>query len=322
MRSPLYNPKKWILFLGDLVLILWIIRWTPWIRGWHYNIFDMETGASVFTLFVYFSSLYTFDLYNTERFRSTTRLAVRMLSVMLSAGIFSALLFYSFPQYKFSRSIFLIQLVLNYLALICWRSIFQLFFIRWREKEKIIIIGAGKSGMGLCNALENMNSPYQVIGFLDDNIEKQFSANNMPKVLGTSAQLFEFATKYNIKTAIIAITNNRSNELIHHTLMAKLKGIKIIESPVIFEGLLGLIPVEHINDLWLLHSEGFHMISRKYIFSIKRIIDFWASFLILITTLPLILITILVIRFDSKGSIIFKQKRIGLNGTSFNIFKF
>ena len=55
---------------------------------------------------------------------------------------------------------------------------------------------------------------------------------------------------------------------------------------------------------------------------IKRIIDIVASFTGLILLSPLILIVSMLIKLESKGEVIFKQKRVGLNGKEFYMYKF
>lgn len=60
---------------------------------------------------------------------------------------------------------------------------------------------------------------------------------------------------------------------------------------------------------------------RAYLF-IKRTFDIFASLLGLIVLSPLLLLTIIAIRLDSKGKAIFTQERIGLNGKLFKLYKF
>jgi O-antigen biosynthesis protein WbqP len=55
---------------------------------------------------------------------------------------------------------------------------------------------------------------------------------------------------------------------------------------------------------------------------IKRIIDILLSVLGLIALSPLFLIIIVAIKLDSKGPILFKQKRVGIHKSHFNILKF
>lgn len=54
----------------------------------------------------------------------------------------------------------------------------------------------------------------------------------------------------------------------------------------------------------------------------KRIGDIFLSFIGLLLLSPFLLIISILIKIDSKGPVIFKQKRLGKNGKVFNIYKF
>ncbi len=55
---------------------------------------------------------------------------------------------------------------------------------------------------------------------------------------------------------------------------------------------------------------------------VKRLLDIIISLLVLIILSPLLLITAIAIKISSPGPVIFKQRRLGLNGKEFNIYKF
>jgi len=55
---------------------------------------------------------------------------------------------------------------------------------------------------------------------------------------------------------------------------------------------------------------------------IKRLIDFISSLIGIIILSPLFLILIIAIKLDSKGPVLFKQKRIGIHRSHFYILKF
>lgn len=59
-----------------------------------------------------------------------------------------------------------------------------------------------------------------------------------------------------------------------------------------------------------------------YVKVIKRLLDIVLSFLALIILLPVFLLLMLLIRLDSKGPVLFKQKRVGKNKRHFQIYKF
>lgn len=59
-----------------------------------------------------------------------------------------------------------------------------------------------------------------------------------------------------------------------------------------------------------------------YKYYIKRYMDFSLSLLGIIVLSPLLLILSLAIKLDSKGSVVFRQKRVGKDKSHFNIYKF
>ena len=54
----------------------------------------------------------------------------------------------------------------------------------------------------------------------------------------------------------------------------------------------------------------------------KRFFDFICSLMALVVLSPIFLIFIIAIKLDSKGPVLFKQKRVGIHKTHFNILKF
>lgn len=61
---------------------------------------------------------------------------------------------------------------------------------------------------------------------------------------------------------------------------------------------------------------------RGFYRAVKRFLDVTASFLGLVLLSPLLLAVLLLIKIDSRGPVIFRQKRIGRNGKVFEIYKF
>lgn len=55
---------------------------------------------------------------------------------------------------------------------------------------------------------------------------------------------------------------------------------------------------------------------------LKRVIDFILSLLGLVILSPVLLVIAIAIKLDSKGPVFFKQKRVGIHKTYFNIYKF
>jgi lipopolysaccharide/colanic/teichoic acid biosynthesis glycosyltransferase len=61
---------------------------------------------------------------------------------------------------------------------------------------------------------------------------------------------------------------------------------------------------------------------KEMYFKIRRVIDTIIAIMMLIVLTPLLLILAIWVKLDSKGPVIFKQKRIGKNGKIYNMYKF
>ncbi len=64
------------------------------------------------------------------------------------------------------------------------------------------------------------------------------------------------------------------------------------------------------------------MDNKKFYIKLKRVIDFILSFIGLVMLFPVLVILMIAIKLDSSGPIFFKQKRVGIHKTHFNILKF
>ncbi|MER9120481.1 exopolysaccharide biosynthesis polyprenyl glycosylphosphotransferase [Mesorhizobium sp. M0954] len=96
-----------------------------------------------------------------------------------------------------------------------------------------------------------------------------------------------------------------------------LSGIPVYHVKQVTESLTGRVEIEHLSE----NTLGSLNPNQAYI-KIKQGID-WASALIMLVMLsPLLAITALAVRIDSKGPVLFRQKRIGYRGNLFTVYKF
>jgi exopolysaccharide biosynthesis polyprenyl glycosylphosphotransferase len=71
---------------------------------------------------------------------------------------------------------------------------------------------------------------------------------------------------------------------------------------------------------WLIFSEGFKTSPLRLF--LKRTNDLAHATALLILTLPLMLIVAVLIKLDSRGPVLYRQKRLGRNGQEFSVLKF
>jgi sugar transferase (PEP-CTERM system associated) len=314
---------RWLLFLGDIALLLAANLLSAWIRfGEPVNVFRDYGLAVVTSLIIYPAVLYVFDLYNLERTFRSWETEFRSLLTVVLGGAVSMVLFYLLPQGAYWRGVLAIQMVLVLLLLNGWRRAYgALFQAAAVGRTPVVILGAGHAGRAIHKLLDSPFSPYDVKGFLDDDLTKRGTAQS-PSVLGGVNQLGSIAKRIGVGAAILAIPRNRSTALISNVLDAKLEGIKVLEMADIYEELTGTIPIRYIADQWLLSAEGFSLLHKEYIQRIKRLTDVAFSGLLLLLTAPLFAAAAIAIRLESPGPIFYKQKRVGKRKKIFTIYKF
>jgi sugar transferase (PEP-CTERM system associated) len=119
----------------------------------------------------------------------------------------------------------------------------------------------------------------------------------------------------------IVIAEDQPAPATHDALLDnKLRGIPVFSDLSFHERHLGRIELDAIDPCWLLFADGFRngMVSR----AVKRMFDIAIGLLLTFVTLPLVLVTALAIKLDSRGPVFYRQERTGLNGETFTLFKF
>lgn len=320
LGSPRY---RLVLLLGDTACIILACIVSTWIRSGLTVLIDPPfVVAFSFTLFAYPMTLYIFDLYNPERTFRSLDTALRSCLAVLLGGVLSMFLFYFVAQGQFARAVMTIHVGVTWLLLNAWRWAYGVLFQGTVKKIPILVLGAGYCGRVLTELLSSPFSRYEVKGFLDDDQSKQGVMISGASVIGSIDQLKRTATHVGAGTAILAISKNRSSDLIGTILDAKMHGINVKEMVDVYEELTGRIPIQFIVDQWLLFADGFSLLHNDYMQKVKRLVDVSLSALLLLLTAPLLGITALAIRLESEGPIIYKQKRVGKGGKIFTIFKF
>jgi exopolysaccharide biosynthesis polyprenyl glycosylphosphotransferase len=101
----------------------------------------------------------------------------------------------------------------------------------------------------------------------------------------------------------------------------RLAGTPVLALADFYEHYWYMIPVTGIDHNWFLHSQGFTVLDNPIAQRIKRVVDIVFSCLLIVVSTPIVLVCGLLIKLTSKGPILYRQKRVGLEGKNFTILK-
>lgn len=114
----------------------------------------------------------------------------------------------------------------------------------------------------------------------------------------------------------------RSKEIERTLLTLRAKGLRFLSLTDWCERRLHQVPPECVELAWLAIDEGFAIQPGRMSWRVKRLVDVVASVVIFVATLPIQLITCLLIKLEDGGPIFYAQTRTGLYGRKVKIIKF
>jgi Undecaprenyl-phosphate glucose phosphotransferase len=195
---------------------------------------------------------------------------------------------------------------------------------RWRAGlglKRVLIAGSSDLGRLVADKIiEHRELGYQIVGFVDDRAAGDHLGYRGLPLLGTIDEASEIAQRESIDHLYVALPPEqhlRMIELIESTSREMLDVkvvpdlLQVITLRARLEDLDG-VPVINVNDVPL---QGFNSI-------VKRSIDIVLSAAaLLVLAVPLAIIALLV-KLTSRGPVLYRQDRMGLDGKSFSILKF
>ncbi len=179
-----------------------------------------------------------------------------------------------------------------------------------------IIIGINEKSISLKKLImKHPEQGFKFIGFvsMDDETTDE-------PVLGSLSELKNIIQENNIQEIIVSSAPAKSEvmfEIINRTTGLNI-GLKII--PDIYDIISGMAKSQQVRGLPLIDVMPEIMTFRIRL--IKRIIDIVMSVTILILSIPLFILTAVMIKLTSKGPVFYTQIRVGRNGKMFKIIKF
>jgi exopolysaccharide biosynthesis polyprenyl glycosylphosphotransferase len=328
--------RRWLLYLSDAAalnagFVLSFLFREDYVLSW--ELLGRNPHWFVLLNLVWFVIGSLFQVYDLEQ----AGRGPSAFGPIVSAGLAALLLFnlipYLPPKLPPSRQPLFITLLLPVLLLVVGRALYLFIFGHSRFRRRVLIIGAGWAGETVFQALEEHGRAlYQVIGFVDDDPQKQDGEvlitlsedgqlSSAP-VLGSTEELIKIAGLRQVDTVVLAITSDISGELYQVLTRCLQRELEILPMPVLYEQLTGKVPVQHIGDHWSVAMPLDHPGTKLVWHAAKRLFDlFWAG-LGLVFLAVLFPFLALVIYIDSPGPIFYRQKRLGRNEKVFWVYKF
>jgi putative colanic acid biosynthesis UDP-glucose lipid carrier transferase len=264
------------------------------------------------------------DIYAIRRVIKIEKELNRALFVMLLHFLITSFIVYFSKLFVFDSqdkfyfySIFAIYMVVWKIVSL---KILKLLRIKGFNFRRIAIIGGGPVGDQIRSYLMSDHSfGFKYLGLFDDNPEKCLHKD---EIIGSVNDFREMAESLQIDEVFIALPNNAKRKIFDIINYCDANTIRIKMVPDFMRYIKAKVQLDFYGSIpiILLHNEPLESIKNRFI---KRSFDILFSMFVIIFILSWLypILTIL-IKLDSKGPVLFKQKRTGMDNKEFDILKF
>ena len=187
--------------------------------------------------------------------------------------------------------------------------------------HRVLVLGTGHDAL----RLEKMNAEdahlrLTIVGFYPlGSAEAPMVATT--RILPSSWSLKQAVERTEATELIVAVREQRGGVLpINDLLNCRLAGIQVTSLAGFFERVEGRIPVDSLKSSWLIYGDGFRQGWLNK--TLKGASDLFACLILSTIALPVLLLTALAIKLESRGPILYRQERVGQGGKTFQILKF
>jgi Undecaprenyl-phosphate glucose phosphotransferase len=269
----------------------------------------------------------TADIYQVQAFRGYEKQYFRLASAwsvvfLLAIGVS----FFAKAGDQFSRAWLAAFYVIGLLNLVAFRRVLFLLVRRWTQQGRLdrrtVVVGADAKGESLIEALDaQRDSDVHVVGVFDDRSDDRarVTCGGRPK-LGTVDDLVEFARRTRVDLVLFSLPISAEGRILE--MLKKLWVLPVDIRLSAHHNKLRFRPraYSYIGQVPVL--DMFDRPITDWDVVMKWLFDRLVGGVALVLAAPLMALIALAIKLDSRGPVLFRQKRYGFNNELIEVFKF
>ena len=181
-----------------------------------------------------------------------------------------------------------------------------------------LIVGAGRIGrLTATRLLDHPELGLKPVGFID---KEPLDEPGLPApVLGASWDLERLIEQHGVEHVVITFSTAPSEVLLRELQRCEELGVSVSLVPRLFERVTERLSVDHIGGLPLLSTRRTD--PKGWQFAVKYLVDRAVAAVLLLLTLPVLAVAALAVRLSVGSPVLFRQRRVGLDGREFDMLK-
>lgn len=321
-----------LMLLGDLVVIAFCWLFSYYVR--FYGPIPVYQGIPPLTpylwlliaiLVIWTFAFRAFGLYRPRRIASRIREVWDLAKASSVAVLLLMALTFLYRGFSFSRLVFLLFWATSILSLsfsrILFRELLRFFRRRGYNLRDALVVGTGETAQKVLEVVSaHPELGIRIVGLLGEEPSGVGKEVEGVKVVGTYEEIQKVLAEKNVDQVFIALPLQSSHRLeeILREIGDAMVDIKVIPDFHRYVTLRG--GVEEFEGLPFISLQDSPLYGWNLV--MKRAMDVLFSALALLLASPLMAGIAIAIKFTSKGPILYRQERMGLDGRVFQMLKF
>lgn len=239
---------------------------------------------------------------------------------VLATGVITIALYYTLGDI-FSRRALFYQGIIGSLLLITKHTLLRrwLRYLRATQHnlKHVIVLGNGHLAKEYMDSVKN----HPELGYEVDGYISKYSKEELGTSLGSYEDLENILEKADIDELIVALEPHEIQFMKQVIDISEKQGTRLYIIPYYNDYIPASPSIEEVGNTKLINIRTIPLDNGFYAF-IKRAFDIVLSLLVLLITSPILLLTAIGVKLSTKGSVIFKQERVGKNKKTFTMYKF
>jgi sugar transferase (PEP-CTERM system associated) len=264
--------------------------------------------------------LYFNDLYTALRVHSRILLLQQMSLVIGITFLIQGLLAYLNPAWRMPRRVMLLGSLVCFVVLPAWRILYNGLISRVFGAERLLLVGNTPLMLRIARHIEtHPELNFICLGFLT---EPGTEPEGVPPEwrLGELADLREVAEKLRPSRIVVGTAERRLALPIDALLELRMRGIRAQEAEDLYEATFGRVSIDLLRPSQLVFSNTFGPDPRNLL--LQSVYSTLMALVLAAVTAPVMLVVAVLIKLTSRGPVLYRQTRMGLNNRLFTLYKF
>ena len=214
------------------------------------------------------------------------------------------------------------QLILSSVARLALRALNRRLRRHGRHDldKHVLILGSGKKARQVADTiLDAPELEANLVGFLDRRRDDMWRYRDIP-LIGEPDELEELAATRQIDALFVAVEGDRLADTRNVFATAERMGIAVALAPTMYEPKVSRMRPGYIKDQLVMVYRA--VPENRLTLFVKSLLDKTGALIGLVLVSPIMLLTALAIKIDSRGPVFYRQVRSGLNNRPFYLYKF